>query len=826
MDDICVSKFGDNNGKNENFSWKTEISDIFPNDSASRDDSKLSWNSESDISNGSLVYNDQFEGIFYRTYTSESKISIQFVSGVFFETFKNKIHADYMSSADIDNTNFVSKCTTHIKGAKCDLKLDSHFKTVELSGIGSKIWREERFPKIAQFLFKRLLQDLDSQLEGSTQDESMPEDKTELCYQQNEPKWEAETSYTTDVSDASNCNVALNCHVASGGNVGLKSSTAEPNTPKDANSESTCLASLASVPTADGVATDEAATTANLETEGGFSFTAEKITYPYQHGGNLTSAAEVDSNSLQHKPVAVNYGNKPTSVNYGNFLGHRLNLNQTNTLSEDGLTLISQERIACGSGTRPMSVFTSTPIMQRQEDTDISGAASQNICAIISKIDQLDSGLKALKRDILQQMECKLNELKSSVLNMIENLVPSMSYADVTKKNASVQLLDMTTSENLSVSSFTDEGYGDHSEVNVQRDSSQTQLKTLDTDKERQPVTNSTSCPVSVPVHVTNTDNNRQPRNISTGRPVPRNIPAPRPVPVHMTNRNNERQPSNVSTPRPVPVHMTNRNSPVQRQSARCTFNTILQENQVSSVRQERTLIIGDSILKGVNFRGLKKGVTICTRRGATINDLWDELAVYDMKSFAQIIICVGGNDCSSGVNIQTFEEKYDQLISFIKSENGDCAIYLSKVLPRGDINVEDFNFSIQRVADYWAMHRVKCIEDTYSLFFGKNGLPCGRYFYKDGIHLSYSGTKRLIDALNRYVDIVSDFQLCVFQRPNLLRKGMVAPVTRNKRNYGQSVDGNRENGFNIFNKHRQNNRRCYGCSMPGHILAECWNVH
>ena len=40
----------------------------------------------------------------------------------------------------------------------------------------------------------------------------------------------------------------------------------------------------------------------------------------------------------------------------------------------------------------------------------------------------------------------------------------------------------------------------------------------------------------------------------------------------------------------------------------------------VSSARQKRTLIIGDSILKGVNSRGLKKGVKTCTRSGATIN--------------------------------------------------------------------------------------------------------------------------------------------------------------------------------------------------------------
>lgn len=106
-----------------------------------------------------------------------------------------------------------------------------------------------------------------------------------------------------------------------------------------------------------------------------------------------------------------------------------------------------------------------------------------------------------------------------------------------------------------------------------------------------------------------------------------------------------------------------------------------------------------------------------------------------------------------------------------------------------------------------------------------RTAYPCSRYYYNDGIHLSRSGIKRLIDALNRHVDIVNDFQLCVFQGSNISRKGIVAPVTRRNRNYGQTVDGNRRHGFNMFNGHRQNNRRCYGCSMPGHILAQCWNI-
>ena len=41
------------------------------------------WSSESDISYESSEFKDPFEGIFYRTHASESKLSISFVSSVF-----------------------------------------------------------------------------------------------------------------------------------------------------------------------------------------------------------------------------------------------------------------------------------------------------------------------------------------------------------------------------------------------------------------------------------------------------------------------------------------------------------------------------------------------------------------------------------------------------------------------------------------------------------------------------------------------------------------------------------------------------------------------
>ena len=109
---------------------------------------------------------------------------------------------------------------------------------------------------------------------------------------------------------------------------------------------------------------------------------------------------------------------------------------------------------------------------------------------------------------------------------------------------------------------------------------------------------------------------------------------------------------------------------------------------------QNKTLIVGDSSLNGINYRGLRKDVKICARSGASIDDLWEEISVYDMKSFTRIIICIGGNDCSRKRNTSDFEDKYDQLIGFIKSVNQVCAVHLSKIVPRGDVDVSAYNTS------------------------------------------------------------------------------------------------------------------------------------
>ena len=200
----------------------------------------------------------------------------------------------------------------------------------------------------------------------------------------------------------------------------------------------------------------------------------------------------------------------------------------------------------------------------------------------------------------------------------------------------------------VSDSSIVDEGYGDQSASNVRSSSSETKVKT-----------------VFVPDMIPSQRKPDQSRRITT-------------------------------TPQPVPVHITNRNQVQHDIGERTDPN----RSFLTSPSTRKTLNVEDCLFKEINPKGLENGVRICKKNGAKIKDIWDEVAVYDLKSFQNIIVCVGGNDSSSGTDAHMFEKNYDELVGGIRTANNDCTIYLCKVVPRGDVAVTRINASIENVVD------------------------------------------------------------------------------------------------------------------------------
>lgn len=77
--------------------------------------------------------------------------------------------------------------------------------------------------------------------------------------------------------------------------------------------------------------------------------------------------------------------------------------------------------------------------------------------------------------------------------------------------------------------------------------------------------------------------------------------------------------------------------------------NTQHQPRQNRQSQQSKTLIIGDSIIKGFNERGLKKNVLCNGISGASVDNVVDQIQLYDLQNFSTIIVNVGGNDLAKG---------------------------------------------------------------------------------------------------------------------------------------------------------------------------------
>ena len=156
--------------------------------------------------------------------------------------------------------------------------------------------------------------------------------------------------------------------------------------------------------------------------------------------------------------------------------------------------------------------------MQRQEGSlgNNEGQLSHSVSMILNRIQQLEDDIKKIKQDILNQMEFKLNKLKCSLVNMIENKDPDTSYVKAVRRGSPDPVTQQSTngnSQSMSTSGLTDEGYGDQIGNRDSSTSSETQVK----------------------------------------RPF---------VPLATETK---QRPSGITDPRPIPVHMSNRNAPFQR---------------------------------------------------------------------------------------------------------------------------------------------------------------------------------------------------------------------------------------------------------------------
>ena len=234
-------------------------------------------------------------------------------------------------------------------------------------------------------------------------------------------------------------------------------------------------------------------------------------------------------------------------------------------------------------------------------------------------------------------------------------------------------------------------------------------------------------------------------------------------------------------------------------------------------------MLIGDSLISGINKNGLKANVYKHGISGATVDTVLNELSVYDLHLFSHAIVYVGGNDASSRTDIEYFEEKYEQLLVHIQ-ENSQSKILLVNSCPRGDVDTGEVNEVIQGLKEH---HKLELV-DVHKAFFNRKGELIRRYYSWDSIHLSDSGVKRLLGTINNKVNIVEDFSHCVFTTGK--RTGR-KPPSRTRTHYQQQADTRispcmkcGENNHETRDCKHSEQLKCHYCGYYGHKSRPCGN--
>ena len=225
-----------------------------------------------------------------------------------------------------------------------------------------------------------------------------------------------------------------------------------------------------------------------------------------------------------------------------------------------------------------------------------------------------------------------------------------------------------------------------------------------------------------------------------------------------------------------------------------------------NSTSQKNVLILGDSILHGINPKGLKNNVHKHSVSGGQIKTIISDIEMFDLSQFHTVILYIGGNDISRNRDLELIEEEYDQLVAIIKAGNENCKVVLCKVAPRGDVDVNQINLIIERLSLH---HQAECV-DTYRSFHDRHGKIIARFLNEsDHLHLSKSGTKRILAEIDTSIKIVHDFSKCVF----FGKSNQFVHQHRHSRSPRHPF-GTRH--------YRPQSIRCMNCNESSHLTEEC----
>jgi len=163
------------------------------------------------------------------------------------------------------------------------------------------------------------------------------------------------------------------------------------------------------------------------------------------------------------------------------------------------------------------------------------------------------------------------------------------------------------------------------------------------------------------------------------------------------------------------------------------------------------TLLIGDSILKGIKTRGLRQDVKVITLPGKKARDACIRLQSWDLSECQNVVLYVGGNDVAAGNLVTSVEQEFRNTLDFL--DNGQRKVFICLICPRPDINVNLLNNMIRRLCRETYAELI----DLNEPYMRPDGRPLFDLFHADGIHPNTTGSSLLVKKINQAVTIIRE---------------------------------------------------------------------
>ncbi|XP_053384722.1 uncharacterized protein LOC128550211 [Mercenaria mercenaria] len=242
-----------------------------------------------------------------------------------------------------------------------------------------------------------------------------------------------------------------------------------------------------------------------------------------------------------------------------------------------------------------------------------------------------------------------------------------------------------------------------------------------------------------------------------------------------------------------------------------------------------KTLLLGDSIFRDIQAKGLSENTEIRTISGGKVRQVNARLRQWLVADLGSVVIYIGGNDVASDEKEDSLYRQLEEGIEAVRRDNPYCEIYICTVCPRTDCNVRELNKLLVKLSENTDVNLIQ----SYDKFVYGDGSTIQDYYHPDGIHLNKKGTSILVKTIDKSIRIVRkssgnrkdrfDANVSSQSTPRRDRYGHSEEHRggRRERRYSGELEYNTYQNRQSWNSNRQR-KWCTNCRMTNHNTVDC----